>query len=97
MTQEDFIQYHKYLFVIAYNILGDIPTAEDIVQDTYEKWLGLDRAKINDVRSYLSKITVNKAIDTLKRLKQEKMIIYHYLLKLLEWLLFIIIWVKMKN
>jgi RNA polymerase sigma-70 factor (ECF subfamily) len=72
MTQEDFTQYHKYLFVIAYNILGDIQTAEDIVQDTYEKWLGLDQVRIKDVRSYLSKITVNKAIDTLKRLKQER-------------------------
>ncbi len=72
MTQEDFTQYHKYLFMIAYNILGDIQTAEDLVQDTYEKWLGLDQDKIKDVRSYLSKITVNKAIDTLKRLKQER-------------------------
>lgn len=44
MTQEDFTQYHKYLFVIAYNILGDIQTAEDIVQDTYENgwdWIRL--------------------------------------------------------
>ncbi|GAL82945.1 hypothetical protein MYP_171 [Sporocytophaga myxococcoides] len=72
MTQTDFTQYHKYLFVIAYNILGDIQTAEDLVQDTYEKWLGLDQGNIKDVKSYLSKITVNKAIDALKRLKQER-------------------------
>jgi len=72
MTQSDFTRYHKYLFVIAYNILGDIQIAEDLVQDTYEKWLGLDHGKIRDVRSYLSKITVNKAIDTLKKIKQER-------------------------
>ncbi|MBO9699312.1 MAG: sigma-70 family RNA polymerase sigma factor [Sporocytophaga sp.] len=72
MTQASFTQYHKYLFVIAYNILGDIQTAEDIVQDTYEKWLGLEHDKIRDVRSYLSKIAVNKAIDTLKKIQQER-------------------------
>lgn len=72
MTQSDFTQYHKYLFVIAYNILGDIHRAEDLVQDTYEKWLGMDQNNIRDARSYLSKITVNKAIDTLKKLKQER-------------------------
>lgn len=36
---ETFLEYKQLLFSVAYNMLGDVAAAEDIVQDTYLKWL----------------------------------------------------------
>jgi RNA polymerase sigma-70 factor (ECF subfamily) len=60
------------LFTIAYNMLGDIAAAEDLVQDTFEKWLQGDRQQVKEVKLYLSRILINKAIDTLEQLKKQR-------------------------
>jgi RNA polymerase sigma-70 factor (ECF subfamily) len=70
--QPDIYQYKSYLFTIAYNMLGDITAAEDLVQDTFEKWIQRDREQVKEVKSYLSRILINKAIDTLAQLKKQR-------------------------
>ncbi len=72
MQQPDIYQYKSYLFTIAYNMLGDIAAAEDLVQDTFEKWLQSDHEKVRQVKAYLSRILINKAIDKLEKLKKER-------------------------
>ncbi|WP_080059351.1 sigma factor-like helix-turn-helix DNA-binding protein [Spirosoma aerolatum] len=59
-----------YLFRIAYDMLGMIEEAEDIVQDVYEKWLSVDR--VNDPKAYLGRMTVNKSINRLQELKKQR-------------------------
>jgi RNA polymerase sigma-70 factor (ECF subfamily) len=68
----DIYQYKSYLFTIAYNMLGDISAAEDLVQDTFEKWLKRDGKQVKEVKAYLSRILINKAIDTLEELKKQR-------------------------
>ncbi len=34
----EILNLRPYLFRIAYNMLGSIEEAEDVVQDVYEKW-----------------------------------------------------------
>jgi RNA polymerase sigma-70 factor (ECF subfamily) len=59
------------LFSIAYHLTGDSREAEDIVQDTYETWMGRPRA-VENVPAYLKKMTVNRSIDRLKALKAQR-------------------------
>ena len=59
-----------YLFRIAYDMLGMIQEAEDVVQDVYEKWMSVDNVK--DPKAYLGRMTVNKSIDRLQELKKQR-------------------------
>lgn len=72
MQEQNIYQYKSYLFTIAYNMLGDIAAAEDLVQDTFEKWLQSDHEKVRQVKAYLSRILINKAIDKLEKLSKER-------------------------
>jgi RNA polymerase sigma-70 factor (ECF subfamily) len=59
-----------YLFRIAYDMLGVVEDAEDIVQDAFEKWI-----TVNDVqtpKAYLARIVVNRSIDRLNELKKQR-------------------------
>src|SRR5690606_19817089 len=55
----------KTLATYAYNIIGSMEDARDVVQDVLEKHIGMDRAHIHNERNYLIKSTINRAI-TLK-------------------------------
>jgi RNA polymerase sigma-70 factor (ECF subfamily) len=57
-----------YLFSIAYNMLGMVEEAEDIVQDVYEKWISAEQVKVP--KAYLGRIAVNKSINRLNELKK---------------------------
>ncbi len=72
MQQPNIYQYKSYLFTIAYNMVGDIAAAEDLVQDTFEKWLQSDHKNVQQVKAYLSRILINKAIDKLEKLNKER-------------------------
>jgi RNA polymerase sigma-70 factor (ECF subfamily) len=57
-----------YLFSIAYNMLGIVEEAEDIVQDVYEKWISAAQVKVP--KAYLGRMAVNQSIDRLNELKK---------------------------
>ena len=60
------------LFSIAYNMLGTIADAEDMVQETYIGWLGSDKSHVENARFYLIRTISNKCITHLKKLKQHR-------------------------
>ncbi len=70
------LQYQPLLFSIAYKLTGSVPDSEDIVQDTFLKWLGIDQSKVLDVKAYLAKSVANQAINYLKSVKQTKEIAF---------------------
>jgi RNA polymerase sigma-70 factor (ECF subfamily) len=53
-------------------MVGDIAAAEDLVQDTFEKWLQTEHDKVREVKAYLSRILINNAIHKLKKLGRER-------------------------
>ena len=73
---EAFFEYRNLLFSIAYNMLGSVKDAEDIVQDTYLKWLEVESDEVRSIKAYLAKIVTNKCINYLNsaRFKREKYI-----------------------
>jgi len=54
------------LFSVAYRMTGSVADAEDIVQDAWLRWSGVDHATVGDPRAYLVRIVTNTAIDRLR-------------------------------
>lgn len=63
-------QYRPYLFTVAYNILGEVQEAEDIVQEAFAYYLTLEKEQVQNLKSYLCRVVANKSIDRLKALKK---------------------------
>lgn len=64
--------YRTMLFSIAYNMLGTLADAEDMVQETYASWLASDKSHVQSVKFYLIRTVSNKCITHLRKLKQER-------------------------
>ncbi len=61
-------QYQRTLFPYAYNILGSIDDAEDVVQEVLAKHLSIiGEQQINNQKNYLVKSVINLAITTKNR------------------------------
>ncbi|MCR9250275.1 MAG: sigma-70 family RNA polymerase sigma factor [bacterium] len=68
-TSQEIIAYKPLLQSIALRMVGSLSDAEDIVQDTFLKWLTIDRAKIENTKAYLVRAVTNNCINHLKSLK----------------------------
>lgn len=66
----EIIALRPYLFHIAYNMLGVVADAEDVVHDIYEKWVSVEGVK--QPKAYLGRMAVNQSIDRLQELKRQK-------------------------
>lgn len=75
MTQAQTIAlYQPLLHRIAYNLVRCNADAEDIVQETFLRWLTIDQQKIENTKAYLIRAVTNNCLshlETLKRKKQE--------------------------
>jgi RNA polymerase sigma-70 factor (ECF subfamily) len=70
--REDLIQYKKMLFSIAYNMLGTVSDAEDMVQETYTSWLESDKSHVVNAKFYLIRIVTNKCITHLNNIRKDR-------------------------
>ncbi len=64
--------YQPLLHNIAYNLLRCKADAEDMVQDTFMKWLSIDQTKIQNTKAYLIKSVTNNCLNHLNSLKRKK-------------------------
>ncbi len=64
--------YQPLLQTIAYNIVKCKADAEDIVQETFLKWLTIDQQKIDNTKAYLIKSVTNNCLSHLEALKRKK-------------------------
>jgi len=73
---ELFFEYKALLFSMAYNMLGSVDAAEDIVQDTYLKWMETEADAVRHTKAYLVKMVTNKCINYMNsaRVKREEYI-----------------------
>ncbi len=73
MTQAQAITlYQPLLHTIAYNLVRCKEDAEDIVQETFVKWLSIDQKKIENTKAYLIKAVTNNCFNHLNALKRKK-------------------------
>jgi RNA polymerase sigma-70 factor (TIGR02957 family) len=60
-----FDRHRRLLFSVAYQMLGSVADAEDVVQDTWLRWSASDRSDVADERAYLVRIATRLALDRL--------------------------------
>lgn len=59
-------QYQPTLYAIAYRMLGSIADAEDLVHDTFLKWLTIDTSKIRNTKAFLVRMLTNNCLNFLQ-------------------------------
>jgi RNA polymerase sigma-70 factor (TIGR02957 family) len=60
-----FDQHRRLLFTVAYQMLGSVTDAEDVVQDAWLRWSAADRDDVADPRAYLVRTASRLALDRL--------------------------------
>ncbi len=54
------------LFTIAYEILGSATDADDVLQDSYLRWAGVDLSTVRDTKAYLAQLVTRQALNALR-------------------------------
>ncbi|GAB0106641.1 RNA polymerase sigma-70 factor [Nocardia sp. JMUB6875] len=67
-----FVTHRNLLFTVAYEMLGSAADAEDVLQETWLKWTGVDLETVIDQRAYLVRITTRQALGRLRTLGRRK-------------------------
>ncbi|HEX4018825.1 MAG TPA: RNA polymerase sigma-70 factor [Frankiaceae bacterium] len=69
---EAFVIHRNLLFTVAYEMLGSAADAEDVLQETWLRWAGVDLDTVRDHRAYLVRITTRQALSRLRTLGRRK-------------------------
>ncbi|MEU7576491.1 RNA polymerase sigma-70 factor [Streptomyces sp. NPDC041068] len=69
---EAFVAHRNLLFTVAYEMLGSAADAEDVLQETWLRWMGVDQGAVRDQRAYLVRITTRQALTQLRTLGRRK-------------------------
>ena len=67
-----FLAQRNLLFTIGYQILGSAADVEDVLQETWLRWVKVDLAQVVDQRAFLVRITTRLSLDRLRALKRRK-------------------------
>jgi RNA polymerase sigma-70 factor (TIGR02957 family) len=69
---EAFVAHRNLLFTVAYEMLGSAADAEDVLQETWLRWVTVDFAEVREPRAYLVRITTRQALNRLRTLGRRK-------------------------
>ncbi|MCP3804645.1 RNA polymerase sigma-70 factor [Allokutzneria sp. A3M-2-11 16] len=69
---EAFVTHRNLLFTVAYEMLGSAADAEDVLQETWLRWVNVDLGTVRDRRAYLVRITTRQALTRLRALGRRK-------------------------
>jgi RNA polymerase sigma-70 factor (TIGR02957 family) len=69
---EEFVTHRNLLFTVAYEMLGSAADAEDVLQETWLRWAGVDLDTVRNRRAYLVRITTRQALTRLRTLGRRR-------------------------
>ncbi|GAA4531636.1 RNA polymerase sigma-70 factor [Amycolatopsis samaneae] len=69
---EVFVAHRNLLFTVAYEMLGSAADAEDVLQETWLRWVDVDLATVENRRAYLVRIATRQALGRLRTLSRRK-------------------------
>jgi RNA polymerase sigma-70 factor (TIGR02957 family) len=69
---EAFVAHRNLLFTVAYEMLGSAADAEDVLQETWLRWVDVDLDSVGHKRAYLVRIATRQALDRLRTLSRRK-------------------------
>lgn len=61
-----FVEHRNLLFTVAYEMLGSAADAEDVLQETWLRWVDVDHTTVRDDRAYLVRITTRLALNRMR-------------------------------
>ncbi|MEV6252042.1 RNA polymerase sigma-70 factor [Nocardia sp. NPDC051911] len=69
---EAFVAHRDLLFTVAYEMLGSSADAEDVLQETWLRWVKADTEQVDDERAYLVRITTRQSLNRLRTMKRRR-------------------------
>ncbi|MDX2937984.1 RNA polymerase sigma-70 factor [Streptomyces ipomoeae] len=69
---EAFVAHRNLLFTVAYEMLGSAADAEDVLQETWLRWVEVDLEQVRDQRAYLVRITTRQSLNRLRAMTRRK-------------------------
>lgn len=69
---EMFLAHRSLLFTVAYEMLGSAADAEDVLQETWLRWVKADVGRVHDERAYLVRITTRQSLNRLRTLTRRR-------------------------
>ncbi|TDD66562.1 RNA polymerase sigma factor SigJ [Actinomadura rubrisoli] len=72
MTEDPFVVHRRLLFTVAYEMLGSGADAEDVLQESWLRWAGVDRSQVRDPRAYLVRVVTRQALNRLRTLARSR-------------------------
>ena len=67
-----FVAHRNLLFTVAYEMLGSAADAEDVLQETWLRWVKADVGQVRDQRAYLVRITTRQSLNRLRTMRRRK-------------------------
>jgi RNA polymerase sigma-70 factor (ECF subfamily) len=67
-----FVAHRNLLFTVAYEMLGSAADAEDVLQETWLRWVGVDLDQVQDPRAYLVRIATRQSLNRLRTMSRRK-------------------------
>ncbi|MFJ4711613.1 RNA polymerase sigma-70 factor [Streptomyces sp. NPDC088785] len=71
-SRDPFLVHRNLLFTVAYEMLGSAADAEDVVQESWLRWSGVERARVADPRAYLVRIVTRQSLNRLRTLSRRR-------------------------
>jgi RNA polymerase sigma-70 factor (TIGR02957 family) len=75
MSEDPFAAHRSLLFTVAYEMLGSVADAEDVVQETWLRWAALleaERGAVQAPRAYLVRIVTRLGLNRLRTLARQR-------------------------
>lgn len=72
MTDDPFVTHRGLLFTVAYEMLGSAADAEDVVQETWLRWVGVDQDDVRDPRAFLVRVVTRQALDRMRKVSRQR-------------------------
>ncbi|MFF5974986.1 RNA polymerase sigma-70 factor [Streptomyces sp. NPDC012769] len=72
LATEAFVAHRNLLFTVAYEMLGSAADAEDVLQETWLRWITVDLEQVGDQRAYLVRMTTRQALNRMRAMKRRK-------------------------
>lgn len=69
---DTFDRFRPLLFTIAYEILGSAVDAEDVLQDSFLRWLDADQDAVEHPRAYLVQTVTRQALNQLRTVRRRR-------------------------
>ncbi|MCX5196035.1 RNA polymerase sigma-70 factor [Streptomyces sp. NBC_00249] len=69
---DTFVAHRNLLFTVAYEMLGSAADAEDVLQETWLRWVKVDLTQVGDLRAYLVRITTRQSLNRLRSMSRRK-------------------------